>query len=137
MRRYLLAAVAMMAALVFVQPVLAADQVYGPPAPNTVTLAPSVPHATSKLAGYVHLANCKAALTGANGDNDIQAYLNANGYNGWGWSQGYEYWRQDNTHLVVFFDVYSGGSFQGGRAAYCMGDDSNIVDKAGSAPSGW
>lgn len=109
--------------------------------PYVIVLPAVVPKlAHASVAGYVHQANCKAALEGANGDNDIQAWINTHtptGVYAWSWSTGYQ--RQDNTHFVQFIDLYAGSPMRlwGNIGGYCLGDDSNIVDKADGAPAGW
>lgn len=94
----------------------------------------------AKSDAYVHQANCKAALAGANGDDDISAWINTHtpyGIYDWSWSSGYS--RVADSRFVQYVDMYNGSPrrWWGNVAGYCMGDDSNIVDKMGDAPAGW
>lgn len=104
--------------------------------PITLTKVPPGPiaHASS---GYVHLANCQGALAGANGDNDIQAWLNSHtpyGINGWGFDGWYR-WRGDR--IMAAITMYRNGERLMNIGGYCMGDDSDIVDRAGDPPAGF
>jgi hypothetical protein len=92
-------------------------------------------HASS---GYVHLLNCQQALLGANGDNDIQQWLNNHTPFNIHHSSWDGYTRYNNVRLVVYVAFWKAdGSWWGTRAGYCMGDDSNIVDTFDRIPYGW
>lgn len=87
-------------------------------------------------AAYVHEANCFSALQGANGDNDVAAYMAAHpSIYAWGFRGSTRY---SSTRLIAwiafFWHTGAGYSVEPG---YCMGDDSNITDKVADAPSGW
>lgn len=96
---------------------------------------------------YVHQANCKNALLGANGDNDVWQYiLDHPAILAWNWHPDPPY-RIKNTRLVQYLDFYVGPTLDQpynhwlvGQPGYCMGDDADITDKltGGNAPpAGW
>jgi hypothetical protein len=104
-----------------------------------VVLAKPVPKVTAHAsAGYVHLANCQAALLGSPGDNDIQAWLSSHTpfyihHSSW---DGYT--RYSGDRLVVYVAFWrADGSWWGTRAGYCMGSDGAITDKFETPPYGW
>lgn len=84
--------------------------------------------ASPASAAYVHLANCRAALTGANGDHDINRFIASNmpmGITGWTWGGGYH---RSNTDVLVAVDLWRYGYWIGAATGECWGDDSNISD---------
>lgn len=113
------------------------------PAPARAALARPVPSPSGvkayAAAAYVHQANCQSALIGANGDNDVYAYVSNILSTGWT-----TYTRYSATRFVQYVDYYVGPTLDQpynhwllGQPGFCMGDDSNIVDKMGSPPAGW
>lgn len=110
-------------------------------APRVVRLAPAPARSTGQRAfaasAYVHQAQCKAALTGANGDDDVGSWTAASHF-GWGWSSFYD--RVDSTHFIQYVDLYTNAGWWGTYAAYCMGNDApitSLIDKFPDSPSGW
>jgi hypothetical protein len=81
-------------------------------------------------AAYVHLENCKAALTGANGDNDVYRMKQDFSWvpiTEWSWSVPVT--RYSNTDVTIPINMYRYGHFWGGSLGECWGDDSNISDR--------
>lgn len=104
---------------------------------GSVKLAPPVsssPKPRARVAGaYVHLLNCQRALTGANGDNDIDRFIYSHtpyGIVAWAWNGSY---RRSNTDIVVYVAFYNFSRWVGTGGGECWGDDSNISD----AFTGW
>lgn len=87
--------------------------------------------------GYLNVDNCWQALNGANGDNDVLAWIyshtpygiTSSGYGG--------YTRYNSTRVIVWVDFWVYSRWWGNRAGYCMGSNSSIVDKVDDPPSGW
>jgi hypothetical protein len=127
-----LAAALLLAAVVSVATLLPATSTGG-----SVKLAPPVsssPKPRVRVAGaYVHLANCQRALTGANGDDDIDRFIDSHtpyGIVAWAWDGSY---RRSNTDIVVYVSFYNFSRRIGTGGGECWGDDSNISD----AFTGW
>ena len=91
-------------------------------------------HASS---GYLHVMNCWYALNGANGDNDVLAWmyshtpygLTSSGYGG--------YTRYDSHHVIVWVDYWRYSKWVLNQPGYCVGGDEDIIDKVGSPPAAW
>lgn len=112
-----------------------------PPSP---TIAALVPPSISKrpvafASAYVHAENCRDALVGGNGDNDLQNFRVAAGQTGYNFEAGQSRFSGTRVAIPVWWSGNSGSRYPYGYGGfgYCMGDDSNIVDHAPSPPSGW
>jgi hypothetical protein len=92
-----------------------------------------------KAGAYLHVANCRDALTGGNGDNDLLDWMYANGYTNYEVGSGSS--RYDDHRLLVaanWYDWHGGNlnrTYKG--QGYCLGDDNDIRDRANTPPSGW
>lgn len=107
----------------------------------------SAPHRSPRAhasSGYLHLANCRSALWGANGDDDIGSFMSRTGAIGFDW-RSYNRYAADRL-AVSFWVLYGPGPFNGTYWArehwasyfgFCMGSDGNITDKVPDPPSGW
>lgn len=104
---------------------------------SPVKLAPAVierPMTSARAAllaagAYVHVANCQWALTGANGDNDVQNSINSHspyGISSWGWSGSI---RHANDDVIVGIDFYNSNGYLGTAGGHCWGSDANITDR--------
>lgn len=89
---------------------------------------------------YLHADNCRGALGGGNGDNDVARYLNTLG---WVDIRTY-YWidpggvaRYSDSKISVLMRVVHTSGFWHDEWGYCYGSDSNIVDNMPTPPSGW
>jgi hypothetical protein len=88
---------------------------------------------------YVHRENCVAALLGANGDNDIAAFMSWHSQPGYVIESGTSRFSATRVAIPITFTGGPSATWPNGIGTfgYCMGDDPSIVDKVHQPPAGW
>jgi hypothetical protein len=109
-------------------------------AKSAVIMMADRPATSRALRGnYVNVQNCKDALLGANGDNDIASWMGQHGQVSWKWDYnppGYTRFANDKVGIWIYASGNRNSTWPNGvyTWGYCAGDNSNIVDKMQFAP---